>query len=113
MSKPFDIELYAQRISSRLMLSGEKRTGAELAREFDLDCSQRVRACVNYARKQGNPQLSRIASDETGYWYAKSFEEAASTMHHLRGRAFSILDAARGLAASFGVKNIEQEELSL
>ena len=113
MSQPFDIERTARGIASRLMLSGETVTGAKLADEFGLAGSEQVRECVNWLRKQGDPSISRIASDETGYTWAIRYEQAQATVHHLKGRAFSILGAASGLAKSFGRTGIEQEELSL
>jgi hypothetical protein len=113
MTKPFDIETKAKGIASRLMLSGEKVTGAKLAVEFGLSDSQQVRECVNWARKQGDSGISRIASDSGGYWWCSKWEDVETTVHHLRGRAYSILEASRGLAKSFGKSHLEQEALPL
>lgn len=107
------MERVAKGIASRLMISGETVTGAQLAAEFGLSSSEEVRQCVNWLRRQGDPQISRIASDSTGYSWARDYAQVSDTVHHLKGRAFSILDAARGLAKSFGRSEIEQEELSL
>ena len=109
----FDLETKARGIASRLMISGEKVSGAQLAQEFGLTDSQKVRECVNWLRKQGDPSISRIASDEGGYAWATKWADVETTVHHLTGRAHSILAASRGLAKAFGKSNIEQESLSL
>lgn len=95
------------------MISGEKLTGEQIAQEFDLRSSSEVRESVNWLRRQGDPAISRIASDGDGYWWTSRWEDVEQTVHHMKGRAFSILDASRGLARAFGKAQVEQESLAL
>lgn len=109
----FDIEAKAKGIASRLMISGEKVTGEQLAREFGLAGDEQVRDVIHWARTQGDPAISRIAAGRSGYFWAPTKEVGLPTIKGLRGRGLSMFDAAKGMAAAYGINNIEQEALPL
>lgn len=61
-----------------------------------------VRALVNRLRCLGDPKLSRIGSDQGGYYWIGSAKHAQRTITHLRSRAREINKAARGIERAFG-----------
>lgn len=56
-----------------------------------------VRTLVNYARRMNYP----IASNQKGYWWAKSFEELEDTLKHLEQRENAIKNVRMGLMKAF------------
>lgn len=113
MSNPFDMEHVGKCIAHRLFISGETVTGAKLADEFRLANDQQVREAIHWARCQRDPGVSRIAASSNGYVWAVNKEDGLPTILGLRGRAFSMLDAASGMAHAYGIFNLDQCELSL
>ena len=61
-----------------------------------------VRGLVNWMRRQGDPTISKVASDERGYWWATTWDDAVPTMHHLEQRAQSLWSVRAGMARAFG-----------
>ncbi len=52
-----------------------------------------LRRVINSLRTKGYP----ICSDTSGYWYAESKAELLENAEALKGRAYKILEAARGM----------------
>lgn len=113
MRDGINIEKVGRGIAARLYISGEKVTGAKLAEEFRLAGDQEAREAIHWARCQRDAALSRIAASSTGYFWAPNKEDGLPTIHGLRGRAFSMFDAASGMAHAYGIINLDQCELSL
>jgi hypothetical protein len=113
MPNAFDMERVGKGIAHRLMISDETVTGAKLADEFRLANDQQVREAIHFARCQRDPNVSRIAASSVGYFWAASKEDGLPTILGLRGRAFSMLDAASGMAHAYGIFNLDQCELQI
>lgn len=92
----------------RALPPGDRLVGAQIAHH--LRCSgQEVRAIVHAARALGDPSLSRIGSDDKGYFWAASPDQAQGTIDHLFGRECSIRSARFGLQRACGKVREDQQ----
>lgn len=109
MSDPADL---GRRLAGFLRLKpGCIYPGDELSRLFGNVDKRRIREAVAWCRGQGDPEVSRIASDNRGYWWAETWDEAGGTDRALRDHAVAILGVCKGFRAAYG--RDRQEELAL
>lgn len=69
---------------------------SQLEREFNLNGSH-IRDCVREWRREGKP----IASDSTGYFYAKDQRELEHTIAILKSKALSQLETVKAMENCF------------
>ena len=86
-----------------LWLKNERRkvSADEIVRIGKLRDKVQVRAMIAWLRAQGRADLSRIASDDSGYWWSDDRAACIGGVAHLRQRARQIMRAYNGVEKAF------------
>lgn len=86
--------------------------GETICARYRLKSTADVRDVVNWLRSKGDFAISRIGSDNRGYYWLKDWDEAQPTVTQLMSRSRSIDEARRGICRAFK-RSEEQGELVL
>ena len=92
-------EAEARRLAGWLKMLDRPVTSLTIERAWGIT-GVKVRAMVHWLRVQGDPAISRIGSDSSGYWWMREYER--EVVAGLRSRAKSIEAAGVGICRSFG-----------
>jgi len=105
-------EIVARRLAGWLRMLEHPVTSLTIERAWGIT-GVKVRAMVHWLRVQGDPALSRIGSDTSGYFWLREYDR--EVVAGLRSRARSIEAAGVGICRSFGRdwNDPDQTELEL
>ena len=107
-----DDEVIARRLAGWLRMENRAVKSPEIERVFRIGGTT-VRAMIHWLRALGDPALSRIGSDSSGYWWMSEYQR--DVVAGLRSRAKSIEAAGVGICRAFGRdwNDPDQQEMSL
>jgi len=108
---PADVDQIAKRVVWYLRTVPGCHTAAELCNALHIN-SRDLQYAIQWARSQGNPELSLIGSGDAGYWWILTPEEVRQVVGGLYHRMGAIGDSARGMLKAAG-QGAMQEELKL